>query len=65
MLKLKQFITAYNKQFIIAMGLFGFFSCKSQNQVIEARYEAVQMFHNGLAAARMNGLWGYIDTTGN
>ena len=33
-------------------------------QVIAAKYQASNQFHNGLAAVRLDNLWGYIDPTG-
>jgi len=35
------------------------------NFAIDAVFEYAGMFHDGLAAAKMNGKWGYIDTEGN
>ena len=33
--------------------------------MLEPKYEDARSFSNGLAAVKVNGLWGYIDTEGN
>ncbi|MCB1473331.1 MAG: WG repeat-containing protein [Rhodobiaceae bacterium] len=38
---------------------------QAQTFAISPRYEAVGHFHEGLAPAKENGLWGFIDTAGN
>ncbi|HEU4719450.1 MAG TPA: WG repeat-containing protein [Bacteroidia bacterium] len=48
---------------IYKYGKYGFIDTTG-NIVVAPVYDKVQPFHNGLAAVRYNGLWGYIDKTG-
>lgn len=50
-----------------ALGILIFgtvFPASAQTVAIEPRYEAVGHFHEGLAPAKLNGAWGFIDRTG-
>jgi hypothetical protein len=38
---------------------------KEGNFVITPQYDALRTYHHGYAAACLNGLWGFIDETGN
>lgn len=37
---------------------------RGEQWAIEPRFEKAELFHHGLAAVRIDGLWGYIDTEG-
>lgn len=52
------------KYFFVTMGLFSLFSCKAQDFAIAPQFEAVLPFQNGIAPAKQNGSWGFINKTG-
>lgn len=51
------------KSILFCMGIFNILGCKSQEYIITPQYDAVKPYHGGMAAVKVNGLWGFIDNT--
>jgi hypothetical protein len=55
-------LLAYNSQ---ANGLWGYIDINTKKEVIKPQFEDVRKFYEGIAPAKLNGKWGFIDKKGN
>jgi beta-lactamase regulating signal transducer with metallopeptidase domain len=46
-------------------GKWGYYKYQIEEMVIKPQFDQADRFFNGYAAVKLNGKWGYIDTTGN